>query len=44
MGANINPYPANVYGHENIVCLLHLLHLFKCTPGTFYCGSQDYEP
>ena len=28
---------------ENVVCLLHLLHIFKCTPDYFYQGSHHYE-
>ena len=29
---------------ENAVCLLHLLHLSKCTPRYFYHGSKHHEP
>ena len=26
-----NPYPANIFCPENIVCFLHLLHILKFT-------------
>ena len=38
-----NLEPANIFCSENAVCLLHLLHIFKCTPEHFYHGSKQYE-
>ena len=26
----VNPYPANMFCLENVVCFLCLLHIFKC--------------
>ena len=40
----INPNPANIFCPENVVCLLKLLHVFKCTLENFYQGSKHYEP
>ena len=34
---NLNPYPANIFCHENVVCFLHLLHIFICFAGNVYC-------
>ena len=37
--AKLNPYPATCnifFCFENVVCLLHLLHIIKCTPDQFY--------
>ena len=39
-----NHYPANTFCHENVVCLLHLLSIFKCTPDNFDHRSKHYEP
>ena len=39
-----HPYPAIIVCTKNVVCLIHLLHIFKCIPGLFYHGSHHYEP
>ena len=39
----VNPYPAIIFGYKNVVCLLHLLHIFKCIHENFYFGSRHYE-
>ena len=41
---NINPYPADTFCPENIVCSLRLLNIFKRTPDQFYYRSKQYEP
>ena len=30
--------------HKCVVCLLDLLHIFKCIPEIFYLKSRYYEP
>ena len=40
----INPYPANIFFSENEVCLLRLLHMFKCTLYYFYESSNNVNP
>ena len=34
----------NYFRLENGVCLLSLLHTFKCSPDLFHHGSKHYEP
>ena len=36
--------PANIFCPENVACLLHLMHIFKCTSEYFCHGSKHYEP
>ena len=40
----INPYPTNIFFPENFVCLLHLLHVFKCTPEHSYMVADTMDP
>ena len=35
--------PANIFCQENVVCLLRLMHIFKCTHDLFYHRSRHYE-
>ena len=39
-GTSLNPYPV-IICPENVICLLCLLHIFKCIPDCFYFGSID---
>ena len=41
---DFNPYPANNLCLVNGICLLHLLHILKCTLDYFYHASQHNEP
>ena len=38
MNKAVGPYPTNSFSPVNIVCLLRLLHIFKCTPE--YCTDH----
>ena len=29
----VNPYPHNIFCPGNVVCLIHLLHMYKYIPG-----------
>ena len=40
----IIPYPDNISNYKNGVCLICLLHIFKCATVYFYHGSEHYEP
>ena len=40
----LNPYPANFFCSETVICLRCLLHIFKCNPEYFYYRSKYYEP
>ena len=33
-----------VFCFENVICLICLLHIVKCTLENFYLGSKHYEP
>ena len=30
--------------HKNVVCFIHLLHVFKCTPEIFYKEANTMNP
>ena len=38
----VKPYPAIFY-LKNVICLLWLLQISKCSPEYFYYGSKHYE-
>ena len=40
----INPYPANILSSGNFICLLPLLHIFKCNPDDFTLEANTMNP
>ena len=42
--SEFNVNQINLYLPENVIHLLHLLHIFKFTPESIYYESKHYEP
>ena len=40
----LNPYLANIFGPENVVCLLRVLHIIKCTTEFFAMKANNMNP
>ena len=40
----VDPFPVIFFCPEYVVCLIRLLHIFKCTTECFYLGINHYDP